>query len=299
MPYWMFTHLIDQAAYLGIEDVCLTGGEPLLYPDICEAIEVLFSKGINVSIVSNGYLFQEILYPFLKHKKSHLHLFSMCFSLDGADPETHDSFRQKSGSFFKVLEAIRLCHELNIEVSLKMSIWKKNIENIFEMCVFGLEHVNEIGLIILSPTPNLIKMDLIPTPKQYEEVIWDIRRKIIPLFPKVEIEGICDPDIPIPLCNPFLSGPNIDYRGDITFCCNLSNTTSENNKASLGNLAKTSLDKAFYRHILMCSDFVKYMVKKAPSIWSRSCAYCSRIFGGMNWLKDMDSEWRNVIWNLP
>ena len=301
MPYEMVEDIVRQAAALGIEEVCLTGGEPLLYPRLLDVLELFFSKGINVSIVSNGYLFKEILYPFFKRKPSYIEMFSICFSVDGNTAEIHDFLRGKEGSFNRVMEAIRLCHELDIPLSIKMAIWKYNIDHILDACLFALEHASEVGLIVLTPTPNLIKNDLIPSPKEYEEVIWKIKRKLIPFFSGVEIEGICDVDSPVPLCNPFFSGPNIDYVGNVCFCCNLSNTVMANKKGDffLGNINSTSLDELFYKHLLKCSEFIRLMAKKAPNLWIRSCIYCSKIFGQMDWLKKIDSEWRNVIWNLP
>ncbi len=295
MPYEIIEDIAEQSVYLGIKEVCITGGEPLLYPEIQKTVELFTSKGIFVSIVSNGYLFRESFFPILD--KINTRLLSICFSLDGARPETHDFLRRKEGSFEKVIDAIKLCNESGISVSLKMALWKGNINEIFDMAVLGRTYAEQVSFIILSPTPELIKKDLIPSPKEYQNVIRKIKREIMPIFPGIEIEGICERDVPVPLCNPFFSGPNIDYLGEVSFCCNLSNTIGLNKKAVyIGDIKKEKLEEIFYKHMIKCSEYIKFMVKKPFSFWERTCSYCMKIFGQMNWLKKVDSPWRNILW---
>jgi len=120
----------------------------------------------------------------------------------------------------------------------------------------------------------------------------------MPAFPGIEIEGICDRSAPVPLCNPFYSGLNIDYKGDMVFCCNLSNAVGKisGNSFYIGNIKEMDLDKAFIRHLKLCARFVMEMVRRPPTFWERTCFFCMFKFGLMEWLKDYESAWKKLLW---
>ena len=294
MPLEMFYEIVAQARSLGIRDICITGGEPLLYPWLEDIIDITTSNGIAVSMVTNAYLFKERLLGLLKANKQ----IDVCISLDGAEESQHDFFRNQDGSFRNVIQALDLCNQLDVDVSIKMAIWSGIKDSIFKMALLGLSYSQEVSLIILTPTPNLVKEELIPSPQEYEEIVNNIKRRIMPALPGIEIEGICDRSAAVPLCNPFYSGLNIDYKGDMAFCCNLSNVIGKGEKKSflIGNIKEMDLDGAFIRHMKLCAEFVKGMTEKPSSFWERSCFFCMAKFGLMEWLKEFESPWRDILW---
>jgi len=85
---------------LGCKYLSVTGGEPLLRPDLFEALTEAKKKGINVSIVSNGYLTQEYERPLKK-----LGLYGVSISIDGYKAQ-HDRIRSKKGSYARCLKSI-------------------------------------------------------------------------------------------------------------------------------------------------------------------------------------------------
>jgi pyrroloquinoline quinone biosynthesis protein E len=72
-------------AYLGI-----SGGEPLLRKDISELVAFAKQCGMYVGLNTNGMIGKEELYRSLMAHG----LDTMCFSIDGASPETHERFRK-------------------------------------------------------------------------------------------------------------------------------------------------------------------------------------------------------------
>jgi MoaA/NifB/PqqE/SkfB family radical SAM enzyme len=79
----------------------LTGGEPFLHPDIKELITHIKSKGLYLSIVSNGTLlenFTEIIV--------HSGIDKIDISIDGT-PDKHDSIRRSPGAFSKAFAGIQ------------------------------------------------------------------------------------------------------------------------------------------------------------------------------------------------
>ena len=83
--------------------VVLTGGEPLLRPDIEEIGRALRGRGVGWSIVSNGWFYDEAM-----HKKlMAAGMGALTISLDGLE-EAHDWMRGRPGSFARAERAIAL-----------------------------------------------------------------------------------------------------------------------------------------------------------------------------------------------
>lgn len=83
--------------------VVLTGGEPLLRPDICKIGKSVCARGFSWGMVSNGYFYDQAAHRSLMDAG----MGSLTISLDGLQT-THDWMRGRQGSFEKALGAIRL-----------------------------------------------------------------------------------------------------------------------------------------------------------------------------------------------
>ena len=75
--------------------VVITGGEPLMRKDLEKCGEEIYKRGFPWGMVTNGFgltaaRFESLLNAGLR---------SITISLDGLNPETHDWFRGKSGSW--------------------------------------------------------------------------------------------------------------------------------------------------------------------------------------------------------
>ena len=81
--------------------VVLTGGEPLLRPDIAEVGRALRRRGVGWSMVSNGYFYDRE-----KHRElMGAGMGALTISLDGLEAE-HDWMRGRAGSFSRTVRAI-------------------------------------------------------------------------------------------------------------------------------------------------------------------------------------------------
>ena len=102
----------------------LSGGEPLLHPDIFAISQRAKSMGFYVALSSNGTLITkenikqiaEINYQYIG------------VSLDGIG-ETHDRFRQKKGSFADSLAGIRLLSDNKIKAGVRFTLTKDNVHD--------------------------------------------------------------------------------------------------------------------------------------------------------------------------
>jgi len=98
-----FSSVVSDFAKLGGKTVILSGGEPLLHPDIVEFAGLVKSKGLRTIIKTNGIIFNA--------KTELLCSMGVSFdiSLDSAKAKTHDRYRG-AGSFkltLKSLQAIK------------------------------------------------------------------------------------------------------------------------------------------------------------------------------------------------
>jgi len=124
-----------QCRDLGVIHANLTGGDPLLRPDICEVIKALNPKSTIVSLVTNGVaLNREMIYNL---KKAGLNTIQI--SLDSMDKETHDAGRGVKGCWDKIMEGAAIAKEAGLVVCISsiLSHEKKSFNEfnrIFDFC---------------------------------------------------------------------------------------------------------------------------------------------------------------------
>ncbi len=127
----------------------LSGGEPLMRPDIFEISQHAKDMGFYVGLSSNGTLITKdniddiarIGYDYVG------------VSLDGMQ-ETHDHFRRKQGAFEESLSGIRLCRDIGVKVGLRFTLTQDNALDLPDLLQlmddedigkFYLSHLNYAG----------------------------------------------------------------------------------------------------------------------------------------------------------
>lgn len=127
----------------------LSGGEPLLHPDIYPISQRTKEMGFYVGLSTNGTLIDEqnikeiaaIGYNYVG------------ISLDGMET-THDHFRRLDGAFARSLKAIRLCRQHGIKVGLRFTLTQDNAAELLQLLQlmdeeqvdkFYLSHLNYAG----------------------------------------------------------------------------------------------------------------------------------------------------------
>lgn len=97
--------IVKDAKKLGVREITLSGGEPLLWPPLCEVIS--FCEEVNVPVVvytTGNPLFDSTS---LLGSLTKAGLKSVVVSLYGASPEIHDSITRVHESFDRTLFAIK------------------------------------------------------------------------------------------------------------------------------------------------------------------------------------------------
>ena len=115
--------VMDEIASFSQPVIILTGGEPLLRPDIFDLAKQGTQRGFRVVMATNGTLFTEKIVQ--KTKESGIQRVSI--SLDGPDAESHDAFRMVKGSFEGSLHGIELLKKGGIEFQINTTVTQVNL----------------------------------------------------------------------------------------------------------------------------------------------------------------------------
>lgn len=143
--------LIDQMAECGVMQVELTGGEPLMRPDLMQLLDRLCQRDIFVTqIYTNGALVDEAFLQELE--KRHIHP-QLCFSFDGVHG-WHDWMRGVDGAEAETLRAMKLCIDRGYAVYAGMCLHKGNVstlpDTVKTLAAMGVKGLNISG-ITMSP----------------------------------------------------------------------------------------------------------------------------------------------------
>ena len=107
--------------------VNLTGGEPLLIPNIKEYIDLVLNKVDRMLLLTNGTILDKEMVDYFKSKNN----LRIQVSLDGTK-EIHDLIRG-IGSFDKAINGIRLLSEAQIPCSVACTIHADNYQKVDEI----------------------------------------------------------------------------------------------------------------------------------------------------------------------
>lgn len=123
----LFRSIIGQAKPLGLSGVKLTGGEPLLHPNINEILDIIRSEELRLTVETNGVLCT----PELAQKlKSTCERPFVSVSIDGSEAEMHEWVRGVEGCFEAALDGIRNLVNAGFRPQIIMSIMKRNQDQI-------------------------------------------------------------------------------------------------------------------------------------------------------------------------
>ncbi|MBM4329823.1 MAG: heme b synthase [Deltaproteobacteria bacterium] len=118
--------LIDEIVSFSTPVVILTGGEPLLREDIYEIASYGTSRGLRMVIAPNGTLLDG---PKAEGLQA-CGIKRVSISLDGATPESHDSFRQVEGAFAGALKGIEYLKGAGLEFQINTTVTQKNYQEL-------------------------------------------------------------------------------------------------------------------------------------------------------------------------
>jgi heme b synthase len=181
--------LLNQIREVGQPVVILTGGEPLLRPDIYELARYGNDLGLRMVMAVNGTLLDKA--KARKLKESGIQRISI--SMDGATAESHDFFRQVQGAFNGILQGVEAARSVGLEYQINTTVTQHNLPELAKI----QEKVIELGAVahhifMLVPTGRGRTLtDQIISAEGYEQTLtWLVKSKEeIPL----SIKATCAP----------------------------------------------------------------------------------------------------------
>jgi SynChlorMet cassette radical SAM/SPASM protein ScmF len=127
------TSIIEQALPLGLTAVKLTGGEPLLHPQIKEVLELLRRKGLDCLIETNGTLCTPEIAALIAAGNNPL----VSVSLDGAETETHEWIRRTPGCFQAAMEGLKNLVAAGLRPQIIMTVMRRNQDQLEALVRIG------------------------------------------------------------------------------------------------------------------------------------------------------------------
>jgi radical SAM protein with 4Fe4S-binding SPASM domain len=226
MPRGKMEALIDFLGDSGMKQLTCSGGEPLMYPHIDEAVKRARDNGMVVHMITNGY--------FLTEKRARelasAGLSQIQTNIDSAIPRKHDWMRGKEGSFQHALQALKNAKEAGMTCVTQTVLTKENegeILGIFKLArSLGVQRCR-VWDIVPSEGRAESNMHLKPT-QNYIQTLTDLAEWARmtgavnvesgdPLFPQGRDTGMTVTGGYCPYSIGLLA--NLSINGDSYFCC--------------------------------------------------------------------------------
>lgn len=141
--------VMDDLKAFGVSVLILSGGEPLMRPDIFDISRRAKDMGFYVGLSSNGTLInQENIDDIARIGYDYVGV-----SLDGMR-DIHDRFRRKQGAFDESIAGIQLCRDIGVKVGLRFTLTQDNAGDLPDLLQlmddedidkFYLSHLNYAG----------------------------------------------------------------------------------------------------------------------------------------------------------
>jgi MoaA/NifB/PqqE/SkfB family radical SAM enzyme len=150
--------LIRQSQELGVVNIILTGGEPLLRKDVYELLSFINKDEAIAMIFTNGLLLTDENVSRLCDAG----LFSLNVSLDAPEAEAHDAMRRAPGCFDRALEGIQRCLAAGLLCGISTYATPERVRTgkVMEMVELGRKlGVHEVTIFDVVPTGRLIRED--------------------------------------------------------------------------------------------------------------------------------------------
>lgn len=220
-PVELFARVIGRAREtMSIEQVMFTGGEPTLHPGFGKLLATVAELGLKCSFVTNGWHFERVWPLMVQHREALTHV---SFSLDGTTRETHDYWRGE-GSFVRLVRAFSRCWSSRFPFGVKVGIRRDTVPQLEAIALFAAR----------MGASRLSFGHIMPTSLEVEDVSSltleeraDAEREIALLGQifkmRIGIDvGYYNTELAAPCSALNGVSANINYRGQLSLCCNLS-----------------------------------------------------------------------------
>jgi len=117
--------LSKQADAMGLAHLVITGGEPLMFPDLDDLIRAVDPQKFYITSDTNGWYLDHARARHLKN----IGLDKIQLSLDSLSATEHDAFRRMPGSHERALRAIDASKEAGLNIIIATVVTKKRVRS--------------------------------------------------------------------------------------------------------------------------------------------------------------------------
>ena len=126
LSYKQCREVIDQIAEYAPLILVLSGGEPLWRRDVFDIARYAVSKSMRVALATNGTLVDEAMADRIKESG----IVRVSVSLDGADRNTHDTFRGEAGAFDAAIAGLKHLQAVGVSTQVNTSVARHNVDQL-------------------------------------------------------------------------------------------------------------------------------------------------------------------------
>ena len=276
-----------------ITRVNFTGGEPTLHPSFAETLESIREAGLTVSFVTNGWHFDRVWPAIQANRDAVSHV---AFSLDGVTRETHDRWRGK-GSFDRLVKAFSRCYVSKLPFGMKIVIRRDLVDQLEQIAIFAARMgAASLHFVHVMPTSHGVAEDssLSRAEQRIAEEEIAILKRIFKMDIGIDV-GYYNIDEDRPPCAPLAGmSMNIDYRGRLSLCCNLSGFRGAAEELDVvADLNEESFASAYARFLDLATAQLEKRKAALVALRSQSmtpdlytgspCLFCLQSFGKIPW----------------
>lgn len=206
---------------IGVTHISFTGGEPTLHPQFEEVIAAVTGAGLSTSLVTNGWHFERVWPVLQAHQEKITHV---SFSIDGATREQHDHWRGE-GSFVRLIRALSRCRKAALPFAIKAGIRRDTVPHLEETAIFAARMgAQALNFGHLLPTGVAVADELALSLEEQANADREVAELARIFKMRIGLDvGYYNIDAGQTPCSA-LAGVNcnVDYRGRLSLCCNLS-----------------------------------------------------------------------------
>ena len=163
-------HLIDELAEYGQSIFVVSGGEPLMRPDIYEIAAHGTRRGLRVAVSPNGTLVTHEAVRQLKEAGVR----RISVSIDGSTAERHDAIRGEPGAFEAALEGLVACRKDELGFQLNTTVMRQTRDDLLSIRDLAVRIGAAAWHVFMLVPTGRGKIDDEVSPQEYEEILNEI-----------------------------------------------------------------------------------------------------------------------------
>ncbi len=164
--------IIKQAISMGLNELSFSGGEPLIWEGIDQAISFAHSNGVTVNVYTSGNVESDVVFQRLKRAG----LTRAIFSLYSTIKEEHNAVTRNRLSFDRTIEAIKHAQKNDIITEIHFVALKNSYKRLEDIVRFARSiGVQQVSVLRFVPQGRGVLLDIM-SQEENHELATTIRR---------------------------------------------------------------------------------------------------------------------------